>query len=288
MAQENQMITNGIPERIDNRDWTALSKGEQIRMIEELGYLIVPDMLSPDYLSALKLETEKLETVGRDYSESQRSCREVHLTNQKLAGLIAYKPTVDFLQEILGDRLIFISYGYDRSEPGSPGISLHTDGQPYGSKIFGYEGSAPVTIRVLYYLDDLTLDVSPFRVIPRSHLCIHADANPYKRYESHPEQVIVPCTAGSALFLNHKVFHGTLPNTGNRSRSVLAVAYRPAWAGPIQDVPQRNQEELSALPSSVLPFFGDPNTNDYEFSIGNKPENMEFDAPGMNPSRWAL
>ena len=58
MAQENQMITNGIPGRIDNRDWTALSRGEQIRMIEELGYLIVPDMLSPDYLSALKFETE--------------------------------------------------------------------------------------------------------------------------------------------------------------------------------------------------------------------------------------
>ena len=88
--------------------------------------------------------------------------------------------------------------------------------------------------------------------------------------------------------LNHKVFHGTLPNTGNRSRSVLAVAYRPAWAGPIQDVPQRNQEELSALPSSVHPFLGDPNTKEYEFSVGNKPDNMDFDAPGMNPSRWDL
>ena len=93
--------------------------------------------------------------------------------------------------------MIFMHYGYARSEPGHPGISLHADGQPYGSKIFGFEGSCPVLIRVLYYLDDLIPEVSPFRVVPRSHLCLHADANPYTRYESHPEEVMVPCKAGS-------------------------------------------------------------------------------------------
>lgn len=272
--------------KIDDRDWAALPDGERIRMIEEEGYLIVPDLLSPDYLKELKGETDQLETVGRDYSERQRSCRNPHLKSHKLAELISHPPTTDLLESLLGDQLIFISYGYDRSEPGTPGISLHTDGQPYGSTIFGYEGSAPVTIRVLYYLDDLTVDVSPFRVIPRSHLCIHADANPYKRYESHPEQVIVPCKAGSALFLNHKVFHGTLPNTGNRSRSVLAIAYRPAWAGPIRDVEPRKQEELDLLPESVKGYFGDPNTREYDFKVGNKPDQMTRDAPGMNPSRW--
>src|SRR5437867_5268158 len=39
---------------------------------------------------------------------------------------------------------IFMTYEYARSEPGHPGISLHTDGQPYGSPIFGYECSCPV------------------------------------------------------------------------------------------------------------------------------------------------
>ena len=272
--------------RIDDRDWSVLTMGERIRQVEEEGYLIIPDMLPPAYLAELKAEAETLETVGRDYSERQRGCRGMHLKNRKLAELIAYRPTVTFLEQLFGDDLIFVHSGYDRSEPGTPGISLHTDGQPYGSKIFGYEGSCPVTIRVLYYLDDLTLDVSPFRVIPRSHLCIHADANPYKRYESHPEQVIVPCTAGSALFLNHKVFHGTLPNVGNRPRAMLSVAYRPAWAGPIADVDPRDKDELAQIPESVLPFFGDPNSRQYDFGVSNKPEGMQYEAEGMNPSRW--
>ncbi|MEE2710905.1 MAG: phytanoyl-CoA dioxygenase family protein [Gemmatimonadota bacterium] len=272
--------------RIDDRDWSALSMGERIRHIEEEGYLIIPDFVPPDYLAELKAEADMLETVGRDYSERQRGCPNMHLKNSKLAELIAFKPTIDFLEELLGDDLIFVHSGYDRSEPGTPGISLHTDGQPYGSRIFGYEGSCPITIRVLYYLDDLTLDVSPFRVIPRSHLCIHADANPYKRYESHPEQVVVPCKARSVLFLNHKVFHGTLPNVGDRTRSMLSVAYRPAWAGPIADVDPRDQQELVRLPKSVLPYFGDPNTREYDFGVSNKPNGMGYQAAGMNPSRW--
>lgn len=271
---------------VDDRDWRVLTRGERIRMIEEEGYLIIPDWLPAAYLAELKAECEELETVGRDYSDKQRGCRDPHLKSRKLAELIAYGPTVEFLEALFGDRLVFIHYTYDRSEPGTPGISLHTDGQPYGSKIFGYEGSCPITVRVLYYLDDLTMDVSPFRVVPRSHLCMHADAHPYKRYERHPEEVVVPCTAGSALFLNHRTFHGTLPNTGNRSRAMLAVAYRPAWAGPIVDVSPRDPSDLERMPDSVRPFLGDPSMRSFEFGVGNKPEGMSATAPGMNPSRW--
>lgn len=274
------------PFAVDDRDWSLLTKGDRIRQIEEEGYLIMPAHLSNAHLEALKSECDKLETVGRDYSEHQRGSKDVHLMSQILAELIAYDPTIDFLESILGDLLVFVHSGYDRSEPGTPGISLHTDGQPYGSRIFGYEGSCPITIRVLYYLDDLTLDVSPFRVIPRSHLCIHADANPYKRYDSHPEQVVVTCKAGDTLFLNHKVFHGTLPNLGNRSRSMLSIAYRPAWAGPIAAIDERDPAELGSLPASVLPFMGDPNGRDYDFEACNKPDGMATGAPGMNPSRW--
>ena len=61
--------------------------------------------------------------------------------------LIAHPPTIDFLKQVFGDEVLFLSYVYDRSEPGTPGISLHTDGQPYGSKIFGMNGSCPFTIR---------------------------------------------------------------------------------------------------------------------------------------------
>ena len=272
--------------RVDQRDWTALTLGERIRQIEVEGYLVLPGLLLPDHIARLKEETARFETRAVDYSVHQQVRPQVQFAGGLVTDLIAHPPTISFLRELFGEEIIFMSYAYARSAPGHPGISLHTDGQPYGSQIFGFQGSCPYLVRVLYYLDDLTPEVSPFRVVPRSHLAMHADANPYKRYESHPEEVMVPVKAGSAVLINHRVFHGNFPNTGSRAREMLAIAYRPAWAGPVSEVSCWNPADLDALPSAVRVLFADRNTRHWEFAGGNKPANMARVAPGMNPSRW--
>jgi len=272
--------------KMDERDWSTLTFGDRIRQIEVEGYFVVPDILTADHVARLKAETACLQTTPVDYSVHQQTFPNVQWQGGALTDLIAHRPTLDILEALFGDEIIFSHYAYARSEPGHPGISLHTDGQPYGSRIFGYEGSVPVMIRVLYYLDDLTPDVSPFRAIPRSHLSVHSDANPYQRFERHPEEVVVTASAGAALFLNHKLFHGNMPNTGDRSREMLAIAYRPAWAGPISDVEEWSAEQLGCLPDGVRPLFGSRNTRAWDFDHGNKPEGMKSEAPGINPSRW--
>ena len=271
---------------IDDRDWSGLSLGERIRMIEVEGYLVLPDLLDQGLVEQLRTEVYRLETKAVDYSDRQRGHGHLEFNGGILTELIAPPPTLAFLVELFGDEILMLHYSYARSEPGHPGISLHTDGQPYGSKIFGFEGSAPAMVRVLYYLDDLTPDVAPFRVIPGSHLSLHAAGHPYKRFESHPEEVMVPCRAGSAVLINHKVFHGNFPNVGDRDRNMLAVAYRPAWAGPQGEVEEWDPAELAKLPEHVRPFFGNRNTRHWMPDGANKPPDMSSEAPGINPSRW--
>jgi phytanoyl-CoA dioxygenase PhyH len=273
-------------QRLDDRDWSKLTLGERIRQIEVEGYVVLPNLLSADLLGQLKAETARLETRAVDYSVHQQVRPNVQFVGGAITELIAHQPTIIFLHALFGDEIVLMSYAYARSEPGHPGISLHTDGQPYGSQIFGYEGSCPWLVRVLYYLDDLTPDVSPFRVVPHSHLSMHADANPYKRYESHPEEVMVTVRAGSAVLINHRVFHGNFPNTGSRARELLAIAYRPGWAGPVAEVAPWDPADLARLPDAVRPFFADRNTRHWDFYGGNKPANMAREALGMNPSRW--
>lgn len=272
--------------QIDSRDWNALSLGEQIRQIEVEGYLVLPGLLAPEQIAVLKNQTARMDTVAVDYSVHQRARPHLEFYGGPITDLIALPKMIEFLKHLFGDTIVFMSYVYARSEPGHPGISLHADGQPYGSKIFGYEGSCPFLVRVLYYLDDLTPDVSPFRVVPRSHLCMHSDANPYKRYECHPEELMVPVKAGSAVLINHRVFHGNFPNTGTRSRELLAIAYRPGWAGPVAEVPQWDTSQVEQLPINVRPFFLDRNLREWDFGGGNKRPSMAQEAPGMNPSRW--
>ena len=273
-------------QRIDERDWSRLTLGERIRQIEVEGYVVLPDLLSAQQVARLKAETARLETRAVDYSVHQQVRPHVQFAGGAITELIANPPTIEFLRELFGDEIVLMSYAYARSEPGHPGISLHADGQPYGSQIFGYEGSCPWLVRVLYYLDDLTPEISPFRVVPHSHLSMHDDANPYKRYETHPEEVMVPVMAGSAVLINHRVFHGNYPNSGDRPREMLAIAYRPGWAGPVAEVAPWDSADLDRLPDEVRLYFADRNTRRWDFGGGNKPANMAREAPGMNPSRW--
>ena len=271
---------------IDDRDWSALSTGARIRQLEVEGYLLLPDLLDPDHVARLKAITATFDTKAVDYSKNQRGRPGIQFDGGEITALIGHPPTLAFLRELFGDEVIFMHYGYARSEPGHPGISLHADGQPYGSQIFGFEGSCPVLVRVLYYLDDLIPEVSPFRVVPRSHLSLHAEGNPYKRYTDHPEEVMVPAQAGSAVLIHHRVFHGNFPNVGDYAREMLAIAYRPAWAGPIDEVPAWDNQDLETLPGDIRPLFADRNTRHWDYAGGNKPPNMAAEAPGIHPSRW--
>ena len=268
-------------------DWAALTTEQRIRSIEVDGYVVIPDLLSAFQLDAIRGELSRLPTTAVDYSEHQRGCSNVQWTDSPTTiQVIALPATTEFLATLFGDELICTSCAYSVSQLGRPGIAIHTDAQPYGSKIFGLAASSPCLVRVLYYLDDLTPERSPFKVIPRSHLSLHVDGNPYRRYLSHDDEVMVTCRAGSAVIINQKVFHANYPNYSDSDRRMLAIAYRPAWAGPIGEVPDHDPDRVATLPPGIRPFFRSVNTRQIEYDIPNRPDNMSRHAPGISLQRW--
>ena len=268
-------------------NWATLDTAQRIRSLELDGFVVLPDLLDAATLNAVRAELDRLETTPTDYSEHQRGRAFVENTDSPNAiALIALPAVVNFLRGLFGTELICTSCTYALSRPGHPGIAIHTDAQPYGSKIFGVEASAPVLVRVLFYLDDLTPERSPLKVIPRSHLSLHADANPYNRYLSHDDEVMVTCSAGSAAIINQRVFHANYPNYSDSNRRLLAIAYRPPWAGPIAEVPDRDPAVVARLPENVRPFFVSLNTRTIDFNVPNRPAGATRHAPGISPKRW--
>src|SRR3712207_8670366 len=66
-----------------------------------------------------------------------------------------------------------------------------------------------------------------------------------------PRSTLFPYTTlfrSSAAIINQTIFHANYPNNSREDRVLLAIAYRPAWAGPIADVP-RSEEHTSELQS---------------------------------------
>ena len=280
-------MTNMTKDRIIGTDWSSLTLGERIKHLEVEGYVVIPDLLSPELVDQLRSELTRIETQSPDYTDKKHVNNDMQWAGGAITELIAHEPTLEFLRHLFGDEVILMSYEYVRSDPGCPAVILHSDGMPWGSS-FGASNasSCPKQVRVLYYLQDLTRDSAPFRVVPRSQLSFHNDANPYIRYKEHPEQVMVTCRAGSAAVINQYVFHGNYPNQGDQARELLGFSYRPSWAGPNGTVEPWDPEKLANLSPDVRAVMQDRNTRIWEHETVNVPADARSDAPGMNPSRW--
>ena len=267
-------------------DWRALTVGEQTRYLELEGYLVLPDLLGPARIAAIGAELAALPLTATDYSPHKQTADDLLGRDMPhTMAAIALPPTVAFLERLFGDELLCTSVSYQLCEPGHPGIAIHTDALPYGSRSSG-SLSSPVLMRVLYYLDELTPECSPFKVVPRSHLSVHADANPYNRFLRHDEELMVTCAAGSAVVINQKVFHGNYPNFSTSDRRMLAISYRPAWAGPVTEVAPWRPDQLATLPPAARRLFRDPNTRRIDLDVQNRPRDLNRSGAGIAPSRW--
>jgi hypothetical protein len=266
--------------------WEQLTTGEKIRHLEVEGFVVLPRVLDPARLDQLRGELRAIKTTASDATPLKQVFNDIQWAGGALTELIAHPPVIAFLQLLMGPEIVMMTYDYSRSEPGAPGINLHSDGQPWGSRIFGLEQSCPKLVRVLYYLEDLTPERAPFRVVPRSHLSFHADANPYLRYREHPDQVMVCCPAGSACLIHQNVFHGNYPNHSHQARELLGIAYRPAWSGPCGPVPEWDPAELSRVPATVRRLMGSRNQRRWDFDAASSRPDLPSAAPGMNLARW--
>ena len=272
---------------IINKNFKSFARSEQIRHLEVEGYLVIPNALNEQQINDVKIGMSDAEMLHTDYSTKQtRSVKQPQWHSRAVAELIGHPVIIDFLNDLMGPEIVFTRGFYQKSLSGCPGISLHTDGQPHGSNFFGYEGSCPRLLRVLYYLDDLTPERVPFRLIPRSHISFHADASPYARYKWHPEEITIVVPAGSAVIVPSMMIHGSHPNLDESSRELLQFGYRPAWAGPIKNVEEWDENLVSNAPESAKPLLKSLNTTGSKWKQEHKPKGMKSEAPGINPSRW--
>ncbi len=272
---------------VDPTDFGSMTLPEQIRHFEVEGYVVFPKLLDAGAIAAIKKEMADAEMTPKSYSDYQTTAvTQPQWHSRAVCELIGFPPMIEFLTELMGLDIIFTRGHFQRTHPGSPGISMHTDGQPHGSNLFGYEGSCPRLIRVLYYLDDLTPDRAPFRIIPRSHLSFHAEASPYVRYKSHPGEITLCMPAGSAVLIPSTLFHATHPNKDSQPRELLQLGYRPAWAGPIQPVEEWAADLTATAPEVAKPYLQSLNTTGQEWEQPHKPKGMKSDSKAIDPNRW--
>ena len=86
----------------------------------------------------------------------------------------------------------------------------------------------PLACNAITYLQDLTEEFGPLRVLPGSHrniVAITAD----KSNLPHPEEVIVPVEAGDVVFTHSALYHSGTPNYSGQPRFFFSLYYNKSW-----------------------------------------------------------
>jgi len=159
-------------------------------------------------------------------------------------------PGVDAVAQLVGPNVQFNNAKINSKQPGAATqVKFHQD--------FAFQPHSNTDlVAILYFLDDVTLDNGPLRVVPGSHkrgLHSHWENDVFTGVvEPHvvemAEDASVPCVgpAGSACLMHNVLLHGSGPNVSDKPRTLFIAEYRSDDAIPLatSHIPSSHEGEL--------------------------------------------
>ena len=213
--------------------------------LREQGYTVLPGLVSPARLEALRGALDRVHAseahVPRQTAEA--GClRGYNLVRRDaLFREALQEPTiVGIVEATLGENCILHSFESRSALPGGGQQSLHRD-MPWVPEF-------PLSINVVWMLDDFTAENGATRVVPFSH---RRPEGP-ERDAVYPDEFLATAPAGTLLAFNTMTWHGGGPNRTDRLRRAFHVHYCRAWVKPQRDHPRSVDAETLADATPLL------------------------------------
>ncbi|HVF10756.1 MAG TPA: phytanoyl-CoA dioxygenase family protein [Abditibacteriaceae bacterium] len=118
----------------------------------------------------------------------------------------------------------------------------------------------PNAINAISYLQDLTEEYGPLRIIPGSHRKA-ITLQPEECTQPHPDEQVVHMKAGDVVVVHNALLHSGTPNTSGHTRYFFSVYYNLTWlkhtdnhSGP--NIQQLIQQSRARNDHRMLRLFG--------------------------------
>jgi ectoine hydroxylase-related dioxygenase (phytanoyl-CoA dioxygenase family) len=206
----------------------TLLSDEQLRFLDEQGYLILPAALDAATTQALRRRFDELvaaegERAGIEVSQEEGSDRLANLVEKDALfdRCWNYPPQLAAVAQVFaGHEFKLHSVNGRSAHPGYGLQALHVD---------WHEAVQPGDYQVcnsIWMLDDFTAENGATRVVPGSHRWAKTpkQAMDDPRAE-HPEQVLLLGEAGTCGIFNSHIWHGGTENRSNGPRRALHGAF---------------------------------------------------------------
>lgn len=251
-----------------------------LSVVQEDGYVILPDLISRDVIAAIRSETEPfLEYDGRNEFEGHKT-RRIYSVIEKT---LACNPLVEHpLVLALLDRLLLPNYLLSQLQvidvlPGEVRQPLHHDDGFYPLA----RPRKPVGAALIWALDDFTAENGATLVYPKSHRWGDVPSSDIDTSKLVPAVM----TAGSAVFFVGTLWHCAGPNHTDRARLAATTQYCEPWARQQENYSLAISRERARMCSDriqsllgysmLFPFIG--------FVDGRDPKRLLRDDRGGDP-----
>ncbi|MBC7879139.1 MAG: phytanoyl-CoA dioxygenase family protein [Anaerolineales bacterium] len=234
---------------------------QQLKQLDEQGYLIFKNMLSSSQIEALLGWLEELwakegDSAGEENYIEVGVRRLANLANKGdiFRGIYAHPQILEVIETIIGPDMR-ASMVNARDVPPNTGVrmSFHMDSDKGRARdATGYSAATAI-----WMLDPFTVENGATAFVPGSHLLgkspkeVLSDLN-----ASHPDEIIIEGQSGDVLVFNGHGWHAGRPNLTNGHRRAILVHYLradvPRPENRRQHVEPENQTELTPLERELL------------------------------------
>ena len=206
----------------------------RIETYRKNGYTVLEAVYNEAQMVAFRSEIDRLESVHTGIHQQRRSWWFGNMLERAPALMwpVVNNPVIlDVIEQVIGphiqlDNLTLAAFPPAEDDDAAAEVSgWHRDRwahMPTGV----YE--RPLALNAICYLQDLSHENGPLRIVPDSHIDSIALEDDL-RQSFHPEETLVYLKAGDVILTHNGLMHSGTPNRSNLKRYFLSVYYNCSW-----------------------------------------------------------
>ena len=144
---------------------------------------------------------------------------------------VANPQVLDFAEQVVGpfiqlDNLTLAAFpAKAKDDPTAQQCGWHRDRWAH---VPSGQYDRPLSMNAICYLQDLTVESGPLRVITGSHIT-PVTMDEKQRGEPHPDEELLYLEAGDLVLTHNGLLHSGTPNTSGKKRYFFSVYYNISW-----------------------------------------------------------
>ncbi len=229
------------------KQWDTTAHYEEFK---SQGFTVMKGMYSKEVLSGIAEKFYELREEEAALVDNGKLCLISNMIERRpklFLPIMANPAVIDLIELIIGpfvqisDSVIFCMDPISHEEAQGKVNGWHRD--RYSEVPSDGVYHRPRGMNALCYLQDLTDEYGPLRVIPGSHMRAMTLEDSEKGVP-HAEEVLIHIQAGDVVVFHNALLHSGSPNTSGKPRIHMGGSYIPTWMKPFDNHNGPNVQKL--------------------------------------------